>query len=84
MSKLCDNFVQMDTIKKREFIMPRLFEFVRRHNMTLIVVSHEVQSVCPLVDHVFVMEKGRLVHQGSHAQLVAKRAQPYLRLCGLT
>ena len=38
---------QMDAIKKRELIMPRLLKFVRDHNMTLILVSHEVPR-CPL------------------------------------
>ena len=74
---------QMDAIKKRDFIMPRLFDFIRRHNMTLILVAHDVQSVCPLVDRVFVMESGRLAQQGSHDELTARRAQPYVRLCGL-
>jgi ABC-type multidrug transport system fused ATPase/permease subunit len=38
-----------------------------------------------LVDHVFVMEKGRLVAQGSHEQLLLDNEQDrYRRLLGLT
>lgn len=33
----------MDGIKKREFILPRLFEFVKKYNITLIIVSHDVR-----------------------------------------
>ena len=32
---------QMDGFKKREIILPRLFEFVKQHNMTLILISHD-------------------------------------------
>ena len=73
---------QMDAIKKREYIMPRVFEFVREHGMTLIVISHDVLSVCQHVDYIYVLHNGRLAHQGSHDQLVAAQATHYLRLIG--
>ena len=31
---------QMDGVKKRDIIYPRLFEFVERNHMTLIVITH--------------------------------------------
>ena len=74
---------QMDAIKKREFIFPNLFAFCRAHGMTLIVITHDVAAVGPLVDHVYVMEKGKVVQQGSHEELVSKKAEQYMRLAGL-
>jgi ABC-type multidrug transport system fused ATPase/permease subunit len=74
---------QMDTIKKREFILPNVLSFVNRHNMTLIVISHDVATVSPLVDHVYMLERGKLIYQGSHTDLVARQAEPYMRLVGL-
>ena len=74
---------QMDAIKKRESALPKLLAFAKRQHCTLIVVSHDLPSVCPYVDHVFLLDKGRLVQQGTHADLVSQRAQPYCRLVGM-
>mmetsp|Transcript_25917 Transcript_25917/g.36673 ORF Transcript_25917/g.36673 Transcript_25917/m.36673 type:complete len:107 (+) Transcript_25917:789-1109(+) len=56
---------QMDAIKKREHILPNLLNFVKEHNMTLIIVSHDLQSISQQVDHIFVLEAGQLVQQAS-------------------
>lgn len=76
---------QMDVIKKREVIFPRLLEFARRQNAALIIVSHDIQGLCTLdeVDEIIVMDEGRIAQRGSHAQLMAAHAQPYMRLMGL-
>ena len=73
----------MDPIKKREFILPRLFAFVQRHAMTLIIVTHDVAQVCPLVDRVYVMDAARVAQSGTHNSLVERQAQPYCRLLGM-
>ena len=73
---------QMDAIKKRELIFPRLFEFVKKHRMTLILISHDVPLVCKLVDTVYVMHRGECVQSGTHRQLMADRCGAYARLVG--
>jgi ABC-type multidrug transport system fused ATPase/permease subunit len=73
---------QMDAIKKRELIFPRLFEFVKKHRMTLILISHDVPLVCKLVDTVYVMHRGECVQSGTHRQLMADRSGAYARLVG--
>jgi len=73
---------QMDAIKRHEHALPRLFQFVKKHNQTLIIISHDVRSVAERVDRIFVMDKGRCVHQGSHSFLVASRAAEYMKLIG--
>ena len=73
----------MDAVKKREFILPRLFEFVRKHNMTLLLISHEVPLMKEM-DHVFVLSNGKLACQGSHEELIKSGAAEYRRLVGCT
>ena len=41
---LDESMGQMDALKKRELIFPRLFAFVKEQRMTLIIISHEVGS----------------------------------------
>lgn len=72
----------MDSLKKRELIFPRLFEFVAAHNMTLILISHDVPLVCKLVDTVYVMRHGECVQSGSHRQLMQQKGGAYARLVG--
>ena len=72
----------MDPIKKVEWIVPHLMEWVRERGQCLLVVTHDVRLICPLVDCVYVMEHGRLVLSGSHAGLMERRAQPYQRMFG--
>jgi len=55
---------QMDALKKREVIFPTLFRFVKKHCMTLILISY-VAQVCKLVDHVYVLASGQLVPCGA-------------------
>ena len=72
----------MDPIKKVEWIVPRLMDWVRQRGCCLLVVTHDVHLICPLVDCVYVLEQGRVVLSGSHAELMEKRAQPYSRMFG--
>jgi ABC-type multidrug transport system fused ATPase/permease subunit len=79
---LDESLSQMDTIKKREFIFPRLFDFVKKNNQLLILISHDLPLACELVDCVYVMQGGKCVQKGSHQQLLASKAPPYCRLVG--
>ena len=73
---------QMDGIKKRELIFPALMKYVKEHHQTLIIVTHDLPFVCPLVDWIYVMEKGKLIQSGTHTQLNNEKAKPYSRLIG--
>eukprot|EP01132_Coremiostelium_polycephalum_P002872 gene2872-3569_t len=75
---------QMDAFKKREIIFPKLFQFAEKNNITLIIVTHDLLSIQNAVDHIFVLDHGKLVHQGSHQQLIQENASIYLKLCGLS
>jgi ATP-binding cassette, subfamily B, bacterial len=58
----------------------RVIEPLRRlaHGRTTIVISHDL-SVAPLADQVLVLERGQLVEQGKHEDLV-RAGGPYARL----
>ncbi|KYR00105.1 putative non-transporter ABC protein [Tieghemostelium lacteum] len=74
---------QMDAYKKREIIFPKLFQFAERNNITLIIVTHDIQSIQNTVDHIFVLDHGKLIHQGSHNELIEENAFGYMKLLGL-
>jgi len=71
---------QMDAIKRNAHVLPRLFKFVKENKQTLIMVSHDILSVAKQVDHIFVMDGGRCTQQGSHAELLQRRAPEYMQL----
>ena len=54
-------------------IFQRLF---RQKNKTLIIVSHRLTTV-EKADIIYMMEQGRVVESGTHAELVAKKGRYY-------
>ncbi len=50
----------------------------RYPDMTIVVVSHDLESVARIADHVLMLEKGGVVFSGTHAELQASD-DPYLR-----
>lgn len=68
----------MDPLKLRQIVFPQLFEFSRTHGICLIIITHNL-SVLRELDHIFVMHQGRMVHSGSHAQLLEEKAKLYLQ-----
>ena len=72
----------MDPIKKRECIVPALMRWVAERGCCLVLVTHDVRLMCPLVDAVYVMEEGRVVEAGSHRELVERQAPVYMRMLG--
>jgi len=55
-----------------------LLELKRRSEMTLVVVSHDLDSMRAIADHVLVLGEGRLLFQGSRTELEATQDE-YLR-----
>lgn len=73
---------QMDQLKLRAIVFPKLFEFASKWNMCLIVITHNLISMADF-DEILVMHDGNVVHKGSHADLLAQRADMYLNLLGV-
>jgi len=55
-----------------------LLELKRRSDMTLVVVSHDLDSMRTIADHVLVLGEGRVLFQGSLPELEATQDE-YLR-----
>jgi ABC-type multidrug transport system fused ATPase/permease subunit len=60
---------QMDAIKTSQ-ILPKLFAFIKNHNMTLLIISHHLRSIAPLVDEIYVLHDGHVVQHGKHSELL--------------
>ena len=41
-----------------------------RHGMTILLVEHDMPAVMQISDRVVVLDAGRIVEHGSHAQLL--------------
>lgn len=65
----------LDSLTER-FIQEKLDEIM--HGKTVLVVAHRLSTVAHL-DRILVFDKGRLIEDGSHAQLLRQRGQ-YHRL----
>ena len=79
---VCDeSFNSMDMVKKNSHIYPNLFEFVKQHKMTLIIISHDILECFADLDHIIVLDKGTLHKQGTHQHLFAN-SELYRQLCG--
>jgi len=79
---LDESMSAMDPIKKRRSIMPNLMQFIKENKMTLLLISHDMSCI-PYVDHIVMLETGRLVCQGSHDQLTLQNEQKYLQMLGM-
>lgn len=78
---LDESMSAMDPIKKRAIIYPALLRFVKQHGMTLIMISHDM-SCLDLVDNVIMLERGKVVCQGTHEQLLQQKDHKYMQMLG--
>ena len=79
---ICDeSFNSMDMVKKNTYIYPALFDFIKKYNMTLIMISHDILECFTELDHIIVLEQGTLHNQGSHKYLF-ENSVLYRKLCG--
>lgn len=53
----------------KDLIVRICAELKERHGMTLIVVEHNVEAFAPLADRVVLLDGGRIIRQGSPAEL---------------
>jgi len=65
----------------RNFILSKIREIHKKYSMTIVLVSHSMEEVYELTDRVFVMDKGRIVMEGS-PKIVFKN-QEFLESIGL-
>jgi len=72
---------QIDPLRVRNIILPSLYAYVKGKNICLIIITTNLVTIGgEKVDHIYVVDKGKVVHSGTHEELVTDRAEMYLRL----
>lgn len=61
---LDEPFSNLDFSRKVE-LRERLFSYVKQHNISLIISTHEIQEVLPWLDRIVVLQEGRLIQNDS-------------------
>ena len=60
-------------------IVSLLLRLKRDHDLTLLLISHDLQLVAGLAERVAVMYHGRIVERGDTAEILSAAAHPYTR-----
>jgi peptide/nickel transport system ATP-binding protein len=61
---ICDEVTSgLDTVT-RAGVLDQLSELRRRHDLTLLLISHDLDVVARIADHVAVLDRGRVVEHG--------------------
>jgi ABC-type microcin C transport system duplicated ATPase subunit YejF len=63
----------------RAQILSLLLELTRKHNLTMLFISHDMSVVRYLCDRVVVMQQGKVVEEGETEQLFSAPQQEYTR-----
>lgn len=65
----------------REDLMGRIVKLHRQEKNTIVLVSHNMDDIARYADHVIIMNQGRVLLEGTPAQVFAR--EDYIRLAGL-
>jgi microcin C transport system ATP-binding protein len=60
-------------------IVDLLRELQQRHRLTYLFISHDLRVVRALADEVMVLKDGKVMEQGSAAQIFERPQHPYTR-----
>lgn len=60
-------------------ILKLIRDLQRRRGMSVLFITHDFGVVADIADHVAVMQRGRLVEQGSAAEVLGNPQHPYTR-----
>lgn len=61
---LDEPFSNLDFSRKIE-LRERLFNYVKEHNISLVISTHEIQEVMPWLDQIIILQEGRLIQNDS-------------------
>lgn len=74
---LDEPFSNLDYSRKIK-IREKLFNYVKRENVTLLISTHEIQEVMPWLDELVILQKGKLVQKGSPRDIYSNPQSPYV------
>jgi branched-chain amino acid transport system ATP-binding protein len=66
-----------------EELLAALSRLFRREGLTGIIVEQRAQKILPITDRALILERGRIVHHGASAALLAD-PKPLERFLGVT
>ncbi|MCG7280167.1 ABC transporter ATP-binding protein [Chryseobacterium taklimakanense] len=61
---LDEPFCNLDFSRKIE-LRERLFNYVKKHNISLMISTHEIQEVMPWLNQIIILQEGRLIQNDS-------------------
>lgn len=61
----------------QKLILELLLEIIRKRNMSMIFISHDLGVIRRVADRVLVMKSGRLIEEGTVDQILSRPAAPY-------
>ncbi|PIE50718.1 MAG: ABC transporter [Flavobacteriales bacterium] len=61
---LDEPFSNLDFSRKIQ-LRKRLFDYAKKHNITIIISTHELQEVMPWLDQIIILKEGRLIQDDS-------------------
>ena len=74
---LDEPFSNLDFPRKIE-LREKLFRYVKQHHISLIISTHELQDIIPWLDRIIVLQKGKLVQDGSPEEIYTKPYNTYV------
>ena len=77
---VADEIVSGLDVSVQAQILNLLLELGRRHGIALLLISHDLSVVRYLCSRMIVMQRGRMVEQGSTDEIFARPQHPYTKL----
>lgn len=74
---LDEPFSNIDFPRKIE-LRERLFRYVKQHNISLIISTHELQDIMPWVDQIVILQNGRLIQNTNPEETYKEPYNPYV------
>lgn len=74
---LDEPFSNIDFSRKIE-LRERLFKYVKQHNISLIISTHELQDIMPWVDQIVILQNGRLIQNNNPEETYKEPYNPYV------
>ncbi|MGK6343730.1 sulfate/molybdate ABC transporter ATP-binding protein [Chryseobacterium sp. DT-3] len=74
---LDEPFSNLDFPRKIE-LRERLFRYVKQHQISLIISTHELQDIMPWLDQIVILRDGRLIQNDSPQETYKQPYNPYV------